>query len=88
MKYGNLGLFLAEMVPAVNYPRIIYGRRTKICVTGPIFHNITVEIWSKGPIFSGDQNYRDRTHTKTIYDVFSHISLSTTAILALDLLIF
>ena len=36
MKYGSPGLFSAELVPAVNYPRIIYGSRTKICVTGPI----------------------------------------------------
>ena len=32
-----------------------------IRVGGPIFHNVTVEIWSKGPIFSGDQNYHDRS---------------------------
>ena len=35
MKYSSLGLFSAELVPAVNYPRIIYGSRTKICVTVP-----------------------------------------------------
>ena len=34
MKYSSLGLFSAKLVPAVNYPRIIYGSRTKICVTG------------------------------------------------------
>ena len=33
MKYGSVGLFSAELVPAVNNPRIIYGRWTKICVT-------------------------------------------------------
>lgn len=45
MKYGNLGLFSSEMVPAVNYPMIIYGRRTKICVTPPHLSNCVPTVY-------------------------------------------
>ena len=42
-----------------------------IRVGGPIFHNVTVEIWSEGPIFSGDQNYRDSTILREWYVIYT-----------------
>ena len=46
-------------------------------MVGPIFHNVMVEIWSEGPIFSGDQNYRDITAISVVMYTVRHSFLTS-----------